>query len=72
VQVGVGAGGLVQMEVWPGRREQVLAGMAQNAEASVRDEPGCLRFDVCPGAGDENRTASTDGFTDANVARTGG
>jgi autoinducer 2-degrading protein len=58
--------------VWPGRRERLLAGMAQNAEASVRDEPGGLRFDVCPVAGDENRRASTAGFTDAGVARTGG
>jgi autoinducer 2-degrading protein len=63
---------VVQTEVWPGRREQFLAGTAQNAKASVRDEPGCLRFDVCPVAGDENRTASTAGFTDAGVARTGG
>ena len=38
---------VVQMEVRPGRREEFLAGMAANAEASVRDEPGCLRFDVC-------------------------
>ena len=37
---------VVQMEVRPGRREEFLAGMAANAEASVRDEPGCLRFDV--------------------------
>ena len=46
---------VVQMEVWPCRREEFLAGMAANAEASVRDEPGCLRFDVCSVEGDENR-----------------
>ena len=46
---------LVQMTVRPGRREEFLAGMAANAEASVRDEPGCLRFDVCSVASDENR-----------------
>ena len=38
---------MVQMQVRPERREEFLAGMAANAEASVRDEPGCLRFDVC-------------------------
>ena len=43
---------VVQMEVRPGRREQFLAGMSANAEASVRDEPGCLRFDVCSVADD--------------------
>ena len=46
---------VVQMEVRPGRREEFLAGMAANAEASVRDEPGCLRFDVCAVEGDPHR-----------------
>ena len=46
---------VVQMEVRPGRREEFLAGMAANAEASVRDEPGCLRFDVCSVEADEHR-----------------
>ncbi|UOY01979.1 putative quinol monooxygenase [Blastococcus sp. PRF04-17] len=46
---------VVRMEVRPGRRAEFLAGIAANAEASVRDEPGCLRFDVCSVAGDENR-----------------
>ena len=49
---------MVQMEVRPGRREEFLAGMAANAEASVRDEPGCLRFDVCVGRR-ATRTASS-------------
>ncbi len=46
---------VVQMEVRPGRREQFLAGMSANAEAAVRDEPGCLRFDVCSVADDPDR-----------------
>jgi (4S)-4-hydroxy-5-phosphonooxypentane-2,3-dione isomerase len=46
---------VVQMEVRPDRREEFLAGMTANAEASVRDEPGCLRFDVSAVAGDPNR-----------------
>lgn len=46
---------VVQMEVRPGRREEFLAGMTANAQASVRDEPGCLRFDVSAVEGDENR-----------------
>ena len=36
---------VVQMEVRPDRREEFLAGMAANAEASVRDEPG--RTSIC-------------------------
>ena len=56
---------VVQMEVRPGRREEFLAGMAANAEASVRDEPGCLRFDVCSVDGDENRFLLYELYRDA-------
>ena len=56
---------MVQMEVRPGRRSEFLAGMAANAEASVRDEPGCLRFDVCSVASDENRFVLYELYTDA-------
>ncbi|WP_222267462.1 putative quinol monooxygenase [Modestobacter marinus] len=58
---------VVQMEVRPGLREQFLAGMAANAEASVRDEPGCLRFDVCSVQGDENRFVLYELYTDADA-----
>ena len=56
---------VVQMEVRPGRREEFLVGMAANAEASVRDEPGCLRFDVCSVDGDENRFLLYELYADA-------
>ena len=58
---------VVQMEVRPGRREEFLAGMAANAEASVRDEPGCLRFDVCSVEGDEHRFVLYELYTDAEA-----
>ena len=58
---------MVQMEVRPGRRAEVLAGMAANAEASVRDEPGCLRFDVCSVDSDENRFVLYELYTDADA-----
>lgn len=58
---------VVQMEVRPGRREEFLAGMAANAEASVRDEPGCLRFDVCAVEGDEHRFVLYELYTDADA-----
>jgi (4S)-4-hydroxy-5-phosphonooxypentane-2,3-dione isomerase len=56
---------MVQMDVRPGRRAEFLAGMAANAEASVRDEPGCLRFDVCSVGSDENRFVLYELYTDA-------
>ena len=58
---------MVQMEVRPGRREHFLAGMAANAQASVRDEPGCLRFDVCAVDGDDNRFLLYELYTDAGA-----
>jgi (4S)-4-hydroxy-5-phosphonooxypentane-2,3-dione isomerase len=56
---------MVQMEVRPGRRAEFLAGMAANAESSVRDEPGCLRFDVCAVGSGENRFVLYELYTDA-------
>ena len=58
---------MVQMEVRPGRRADFLAGMAANAEASVRDEPGCLRFDICSVDSDENRFVLYELYTDADA-----
>lgn len=58
---------VVQMAVRPGRREEFLAGMAANAEASVRDEPGCLRFDVCSVDGGEDRFVLYELYVDAEA-----
>jgi quinol monooxygenase YgiN len=58
---------VVQIEVRPGRREEFLVGMTANAEASVRDEPGCLRFDICSVDGDENRFVLYELYTDADA-----
>jgi (4S)-4-hydroxy-5-phosphonooxypentane-2,3-dione isomerase len=58
---------VVQMTVRPDRREEFLAGMAANAAASVRDEPGCLRFDVCSVDGDENRFLLYELYRDAEA-----
>ena len=58
---------MVQMEVRPGRREEFLAGIAANAEASVREEPGCLRFDVCSVDSDENRFVLYELYADADA-----
>ena len=56
---------VVQMEVRPEQREEFLAGMTANAEAAVRDEPGCLRFDVSAVADDPNRFFLYELYTDA-------
>lgn len=37
---------IVSLQVDPEKRDLFLAAIAHNAAASVRDEPGCLRFDV--------------------------
>jgi autoinducer 2-degrading protein len=36
----------VSLQVRTEKRDHFLSAIALNAEASVRDEPGCLRFDV--------------------------
>jgi (4S)-4-hydroxy-5-phosphonooxypentane-2,3-dione isomerase len=56
---------VVQMEVRPEHREEFLAGMAANAEAAVRDEPGCLRFDISSVAADPNRFFLYELYADA-------
>lgn len=37
---------LVTLDVRPERVDDFLAGIVTNAKASLRDEPGCLAFDV--------------------------
>lgn len=37
---------VISIRVRPGHRSAFLTGILANASASVRDEPGCLRFDV--------------------------
>lgn len=36
----------VKFTVLPGRMDEFLEGIRLNAASSLRDEPGCLRFDV--------------------------
>src|SRR4051812_22100009 len=58
---------MVQVQVDPERREEFLAAITANAEASVRDEPGCLRFDVCSVEGDDNRFVFYELYADADA-----
>src|SRR3954451_21947892 len=58
---------VVQMQVRPDRRGGVLTGMATNAGAPVRDEPGGLRVDVCSVDGDETRFVLYELYADADA-----
>jgi quinol monooxygenase YgiN len=58
---------MVQVRVRPEGREEFLAAIASNAEASVREEPGCLRFDVCSVDAAENRFVFYELYTDAEA-----
>jgi autoinducer 2-degrading protein len=54
----------VSLQVHPDKRDRFLAAIADNAEASVRDEPGCLRFDVMQDATQPDRFYFYEIYTD--------
>ena len=58
---------MVQLEVRPEDRDEFLAAITTNAQASVRDEPGCHRFDVSAVEGDENRFVLYELYDDAEA-----
>lgn len=45
---------MVTLKVKPERREQFLQAIEDDSICSVRDEPGCLRFDVLQNLADPN------------------
>ena len=46
---------MVKIQVQPDQREEFIEAMLEDARGSVRDEPGCLRFDVLQDESDANR-----------------
>jgi (4S)-4-hydroxy-5-phosphonooxypentane-2,3-dione isomerase len=56
---------MVQLEVRPEDRDEFLIAITENAETSVRDEPGCHRFDVTAVEGDETRFVLYELYDDA-------
>lgn len=56
---------LVTLQVRSDRRAEFREAIVANAEASVRHEPGCLRFDVCAVDGDEDRFVFYELYEDA-------
>src|SRR5262249_60721393 len=45
---------VVSLKVKPDKRDQFLAAAEDDSTCSVRDEPGCLRFDVLQDQSDAN------------------
>jgi len=43
------------IQIKEGHKEDYIKAMLENAQGAVRDEPGCLRFDVIQDGGDANR-----------------
>ena len=56
---------MVQLEVAGADRAEFLTAITANAEASVRDEPGCHRFDVTAVEGDGTRFVLYELYDDA-------
>jgi quinol monooxygenase YgiN len=57
----------VQLEVRPEDRDEFLAAITTNAETSVRDEPGCRRFDVSAVEEDDTRFVLYEIYDDAEA-----
>jgi autoinducer 2-degrading protein len=58
---------IVHLQIDPTRRDEFLDAIRANAEASVRDEPGCLRFDVCSVADEPDRFVLYELYADADA-----
>ena len=58
---------IVSLQVLPDKRDRFLAAIAENAAASVRDEPGCVRFDVLEDAQRPNRFYFYEIYRDATA-----
>src|SRR5690348_1232826 len=54
----------VSLTVKPDKRSEFLAGAEDDSTCSVRDEPGCLRFDVLEDDNDENKFYFYEVYTD--------
>ncbi|MFJ5696431.1 putative quinol monooxygenase [Arthrobacter sp. NPDC093125] len=54
----------VTLEVKPEGREEFLEAIAENAQRSVQDEPGCYRFDVVESGARSNRFAFYEVYRD--------
>jgi autoinducer 2-degrading protein len=60
---------VVALAVRPERLDQFVSGVRANARASLRDEPGCLRFDVHQNAADPTRFVLHEIYADEDAFR---
>lgn len=58
---------VISIRTLPGRREAFLRGISRNAAHALRDEPGCLRFDVIGDPADENAFWVYEVFADTDA-----
>ena len=59
---------IVEFDLHPGAYDEFMGRLAENAEASVRNEPGCYRFDVLtPREGDAARVTLYEIYTDRSA-----
>ena len=59
---------IVSMKIRPGSRTEFLDAIGRSATASVHEEPGCLRFDVCADRVDPLRFFLYQLYTDDEAA----
>jgi autoinducer 2-degrading protein len=62
---------VVALTVRPGKVEEFLTGIRTNARASLREEPGCLRFDVHCSVEDPHNYVLYELYRDAEAFHTG-
>lgn len=58
---------VVPLKIKPGMREQFLAAALDDSTSSLRDEPGCLRFDVLQDNADPDRYFFYEVYRDENA-----
>jgi autoinducer 2-degrading protein len=58
---------LVNLDARPERLEEFIASITENARASLRDEPGCLRFDVHQHVDDSTRFVLHEVYADEDA-----
>ena len=46
---------ILPVQIKEGHKEDYLKAVLENAQGAVKDEPGCVRFDVIQDGGDANR-----------------
>jgi autoinducer 2-degrading protein len=62
---------IVKFTVLPDRMEEFLEGIRINARSSLRDEPGCLRFDVHRSRDNDSEVLLYEIYADEDAFQTG-